>query len=370
LNYRSPGYYVGYGYAFFILGKYQEAEESFKAALNYNPHMPLIHLGLAQLYQKTGRENLAFAEYREVLKRQPDHNWTKQEYNALKMKKTEGALEEGRFFLSQGNRERSKESFLKALYYSPDSTEAHLILARIYKGENNLQNALLHLKASSSSKLNDPEILKDYAETLLKAEQYTKSLDVYEQLLELQPRNKEIQSRIEDLRSRLGIIELPSQYHNIPAREAISKEEVAALLAVKFKGEVGKTRSKPPIIIDISTSWASKFIIEMTSLGIMDVYPDHSFQPQKIVTRAEMAETILRLINLLKAKGYRLIQQFSPERIQISDVPPDNYYYHPITQIVSYQVMDLSYDRTFLPEQPLSGQKAIKILDILLNLIK
>ncbi|MFB0564782.1 MAG: S-layer homology domain-containing protein [Candidatus Aminicenantaceae bacterium] len=370
LDYKSPGYYVGYGYTYFALSKYQEAEESFKAALYYYPDMPLIHLGLVQLYQKTGRENLAFAEYREVLKRRPDHTWAKQGYNALKAKKTEEALEEGKGFLSQGNRERSKESFLKALYYSPDSTEAHLTLAKIYKAENNLQNAILHFEAAYSHESENPDILEDYGEALFQAEKFTKSLEVYEELLELQPGDEEIQSRIEALRNRLGIIELSSQYHNIPTREAISKEEVAALIAVKFKGILGDTKSKPPIIIDISTSWASKFILEITSLGIMDVYPSHTFQPQKIVTRAEMAEILIRLINLLKARGSRLIQQFPPEKIQISDISPDNYYHHPITQIVSYQIMDLSYDKSFLPDQPVSGQKALKILDIILNLIK
>jgi hypothetical protein len=186
----------------------------------------------------------------------------------------------------------------------------------------------------------------------------------------MQPDNQDIQSRIENLKNRLGIFELPSQYHNILLKEATSREEMAALLAVKFKGIIDETKTKPPIIIDISTSWASKFILTTTSLGILEIYPNHTFQPQKIITRAEMTEILLRLINLLKEKGYSLIQQFPPEIIQISDVSPDNYYYNPITQIISYQIMDLDADKTFRPEQPVPGQKAIKSLDIILSLIE
>jgi len=370
LGVESPAYYVGLGYAFFLLGEYQASEEKFKIALNYYPGMILIHLGLAQLYQKTGRENSAFAEYREVLKKDPEHSWAKKEYEALKTKKTEEALTEGLYFLDRGNQERSKEAFLRALYYSPDSTKAHLALAKIYKEEDQLQNALVHLKAASSNEKKNPEILKDYAEILLLTEQYAKSLDIYEQLLEMQPDNQDIQSRIENLKNRLGIFELPSQYHNIAYKEAISREEMAALLAVKFKETFEATKSKPPIIIDISTSWASKFILTTTSFSILEIYPNHTFQPQKIITRAEMTEILLRLINLLKEKGHPLIQQFPPDIIQISDVSPDNYYHDPITQIISYQIMDLDAERAFRPEQPVSGQEAIKTLDIILSLIK
>ena len=370
LGVENPAYYVGLGYAFFLLDDYHTSEESFKAALSYYPDMILIHLGLAQLYQKTGRENSAFAEYREVLKRNPDHSWARREYEALKIKKTEEALSEGINFMARGNRERSKKAFLKALYYSPNSTQAHSVLAEIYKSEDKLENALVHLKAASSSELKNPDILKDYAETLSLTEQYAKSLEIYEQLLELQPNNQEIQSRIENLKNRLGIFELPSQYHNIPSKETTSREEMAALLAVKFKGIFDETKVKPPIIIDISTSWASKFIFKMTSLGILEIYPNHTFQPQKIVTRAEMTEILLHLINLLKKNGYRIIQQFSPEKIQISDVSLDNYYHHSITQIISYQIMDLSAEKTFRPEEPVSGKEAIKTLHIIRSLIE
>jgi len=367
---KSPSYHVGLGFAYFLLSNYQASEESFKTALNYYPDMTLIYLGLAQLYQKTGRENLAFAEYREVLKIKPDHSWAQLEYKSLKAKKTEETLEQGKDFLSQGNTEKSKQTFLKALYYSPDSIEAHLALVEIYKAENKLQNALIHLEAASSIEPKNPETLKDYAESLFQAERHTKSLEVYKQLLELEPENQQIQSRINNLKNRLGIFELPNQYNNIPFKEAISREEIASLLTVKFKGIVDEIKAKPPIIIDISTSWASKFILNITSLGILDVYSNHTFQPKKIVTRAEMTEILLRLIKLLKKKGYSFIQQFPPEKIQISDVSPDNYYHHPIIQIVSYQIMELFPGKTFRPEQPVSGHKAIKILDIILNLIK
>jgi tetratricopeptide (TPR) repeat protein len=236
--------------------------------------------------------------------------------------------------------------------------------------ENKPQNALTHLRTASSNEPNNREILKKYGEALFQAEQYTKSLEIYEKLLDLEPQSEEIKEKIETLKNRLGIFELPSQYNSIISREAVSREEIAALLSVQFKEILGEPPTKPQIIIDIATSWASKFILHITSFKIMEVYPNHTFLPKKIVTRAEMAKILLQLINYLRKKGYRFIQQIPLEMIQISDVPPDNYYYEPIIQMVSYDIMDLSAERSFNPDLPVSGTESTKLLNIILTLIK
>jgi tetratricopeptide (TPR) repeat protein len=370
LGVDSPIYYVGLGYVYFLLDDLPTAEGSFKAGIKNSPNLILAHLGLAQLYQKTGQEEQVFSELREVLKREPSHPWAKQEFKALKAKKTGDFLDQAKAFRAKGNIENSKEAYLRALYYSPESIEAHMALAEIYKKANDLKSALVHLKAANTNEPSNKKILTEYAEALFQAEQYPKSLEAYENLQELEPQNKEIQERIESIKNKLGIFELASQYNTIPTSVAVSREEVAALLAIKFKGILEDPSAKNPIVTDISTSWASKYILKATSLGILDVYANHTFEPKKIVTRAEMAEILLHLVDFLKKKGYKLIQQFPPGRIQISDVAPDNYYYPMIIQIIAYQIMDLSPQKTFSPEQSLSGQEAIKILDIVLALVK
>jgi len=83
-----------------------------------------------------------------------------------------------------------------------------------------------------------------------------------------------------------------------------------------------------------------------------------------------MAEILLRLVSHLRDRGYRFIQQIPPENIQISDVSADNYYYQPIIQIVSYDIMSLSLDKTFNPDLPVSGPDAIRLLDIIMGQIK
>lgn len=370
LGVQSPVHDVGLGYAYLLLNKFQAAEEVFKKALKKYPDWGLIHAGLAQAYQKTGREDQAFSELREILKREPEHSWAKPQYETLKKKKVEESLRQAKNYLRDGNLEKSKEALLKTLFYSPQLTEAHLSLAGIYKEENNLQSALLHLKAANMIEPENIDILKNYAETLFQADRKAKSLEIYEKLQEREPENREIADRIDSLKSALGIFELPSQYNSIPFSKAVSKEEIAALIVIKLKGILEEQPSTPPIIIDISTSWAAKFIIQAASLGILDIYPNHTFQPKKIITRAETAEILLRLIHYLEKKGYKFIRQIPLEKIQVRDVPPQNYYHKPITEILSYDIMDLTMDQEFRPDLPVSGDESIRLLDIILSLIK
>lgn len=370
LDEQSPFYYVGMGYAYFMMNDIALAEDFFKAAKRYSPDMNIIHLGLGQIYHMTGRDDLAFAEFREIIIKEPDHIWVKAQYETIKNQKTQESLEEGIAYIEAGNIESGKEAFLRALYYSPENNDAHIALADIFQTEGNLENAIVHLEAAAA---NDPEnidLLKNYGDVLFLANENKQSLEIYEKLSAEEPENQEYTQRIEILKNRLGIFELPSQYSAIASSEAVSKEEMAALLAVKFKEILEKTSRKPPIIIDIATSWADDFILQMTSLGLLDIYPNHTFRPKKILTRAEMAEILLRLVDHLRDRGYRFIQQIPPENIQISDVSVDNYYYQPIIQIVSYDIMSLSPDKAFNPDLPVSGQNSIKLLDIILGQIE
>jgi hypothetical protein len=213
-------------------------------------------------------------------------------------------------------------------------------------------------------------LLRDYADTLYLAEQFPRSLDIYERLLELDPQSKQAKDRIDLLKNKLGIVELPSQYNNIGASEAVTKEDLAALIGVKLRDFLGETTPKPPVIVDITTSWASRFILKTTALEIIDVYSNHTFQPKKIMTRAEIAETLVRLINILRKNGHKIVEQLPIDRIQIMDVPQDHFSFQAIAQVLSCQLMTLAPDRTFKPELGLSGQEAIKTLDILLGLLK
>jgi tetratricopeptide (TPR) repeat protein len=370
LGTSHPLYHVGLGYTRLLKNDLPAAEAGFKTALAAVPDLALAHLGLAQVYQKMGDEDLTFNELREVLKKDPGHQWAKEYYETLKTKKTQEAVSLAKQAMAAGQTETGKEAYLKALFYSPEYIPAHLSLAEVYKKEKKWSNAMVHLKAASDADPKNVVVLKSYAETLLAADQLGKSLDVYERILDLEPKNVQVKDQVDQLKDKLGIYELPSQYDSIPSKETVAREDVAALLVVKFKGILEEPSAKPPIIIDIATSWASRFIIKVATLGLLDAYSNHGFQPQQTVTRGEMAEILFRTLNYFQKKGVKFHRQIPLDKIQVPDVAPEHVYYRPITEILSYQIMDLGPDKAFRPDQSIKGNEAVKIMDILLALVK
>ncbi|MCJ7680047.1 MAG: tetratricopeptide repeat protein, partial [Candidatus Aminicenantes bacterium] len=183
----NPFYYPGMGYVAYLLDDMTPAEEAFKMAIRIYPDSIPGHLGLSQVYKDSGRPDLAFVEYREVLKREPDHPWVTPRYESLRAQKTQDLLSQGRTSLTSGDKEESKKAFLKALFYSPESIDAHWNLARIFMDETNTQSALLHLQAALSGDPENRDIRTLYADLLFKTEDYKKGLELYEDLLEEWP---------------------------------------------------------------------------------------------------------------------------------------------------------------------------------------
>ena len=367
---ESPAYPTALGYLDFSLGDLDGAEAAFKEALRTSPDMTPAAVGLAQIYESRGEPDRVLGMYREILKQDPGNRWAAPRLEALKNNLVAEASSKAEAALQAGDLEAAKKGFLRVLFYDPESLSADIALARIYRRENKPESALLHLKAALELKPGDEALLREYAELLYESQNFSQSLDAYKNLRELEPENQDIGRRIEDLKSKLGVYEVPSQYQSIQGLDAITREDLAALIGVKFERFLNETGSQTRIMVDIGTSWAQKFIIQVASLNVMDVYDNHTFQPKKIINRAQLAEAVDRLIDVLKARGADFVPLVDPRRIRIADVAPDNFYYQPILRVVSYQLMDLSADRMFEPERTVSGPEADRVLDLVLRLAK
>ena len=229
-------------------------------------------------------------------------------------------------------------------------------------------NAFLEMEPEAKERRE--QILRILADRSFRKEEYGKSLEYYQKLSEIIPEDKGVADKIDELKGRLGIFEPPSQYNAIPSFESITREDLAALIAVKFKSYLGVGDMRPKVLVDIASSWAQNFIVQVASLEIMASYDNHTFQPKRIINRAEMAATLVRLIDFLRSRGVPFVPLVEARRIQINDVSEDNFYHEPITRIVAYQIMSLSPLRTFEPERTVSGREAVGYLDIVLSLAK
>ncbi len=360
----------GLAYADLLSGDLAAAEARFKSSIAGTPVMTPSRVGLAQIYESRRERDKAFNEYREILKIDPANRWALPRFESLRDDLVRESTAAAREALVTGGRETAKREFLKVLFYAPGSAPAHLELARLYRQDKELSSALLHYRSALEDAPADKALLREYAEVLAESGDLGQSLEVLERLAEAEPRDAAIGRRVEELKSKLGVYELPSEYGEIAGLEALAREDLAALIGVKFGDFLDAPARRTEILVDITLSWAQRYIVKVASLEIMSVFDNHTFQPRRIINRAELADAAVRLIGVLQARGARFVPLVETRRIQIADVSPDNLYYASVTRALAYQIMILTPERMFEPERTVSGEEASRVLDIVLRLAK
>jgi len=370
----SPLYSVGLGYVSLSSQDLASAETQFKESLARVPDMTPANAGLAQVYEIRGEKELAAAQYRAILEREPDNSWAKPRFEAVRREVVASLLEEARTAGAAGRKDEARRALEKALACDPDSQEANYLLGVSMLEAGDLEGARVRFERIAGNdretQARKKKVLRALAEGFYGKGEFGRSLDSYEKLAELEPQDKAVAARIAELKDKLGVYDLPSQYGLIPSEEAITREDLAALIAVKFKAFLDLPESQTQILVDIATSWAQAFIIKVASHGVMGTFDNHTFEPRRIINRADLAQSLAALIDLLKTRGARLVPLLDTRRLQVADVPPDSYYFAPILKVISYQVMDLTPQRTFEPERTVPGREAVRVLDTLLGLAK
>lgn len=176
--------------------------------------------------------------------------------------------------------------------------------------------------------------------------------------------------RKEPGRETLPSPEVPLDYSEILRTDALTREDVAALLADGL-GDAAALRMKPRFydsgkgITDIESSRRRTYVENAVKLGLMDVFPDGSFQPQDVVQRAHFAIIVQNILNAF--------QQSSLPRLATSpyrDVPATHYAYNAILLAARKAILKPRSPGLFAPFEPINGQEAVEAIERLKALLK
>lgn len=160
VNPISPFYY-SLGNVFHVLGRLDEAVESFRKALKLTPEAVDVHLNLANTLRMQGKLDEAAESFRKALKLAPDR--ADAHFSLGNTLKAQGKLSEaieslrstlklnpdhaeaynnlGSVFQALGKRDEAVESFRKALLLNPGLAEAHNNMGNMLKDQNRLDEA-------------------------------------------------------------------------------------------------------------------------------------------------------------------------------------------------------------------------------------
>jgi hypothetical protein len=188
------------------------------------------------------------------------------------------------------------------------------------------------------------------------------ALEAYRQGMLRSPEDSELAELYQETSRAFERESLPAQYLSIAESARLSREGLAALLFVKLRPLFGDVSRRVDVIItDIGDSWARQAIRDVVAARILDVYPNHTFQPEALVRRADLA---VAFANAMRA----LAPGDTPDRapnVAIADVPPDHLNYAPVALSVSLGLLTTDRSGEFEPQRFVTGSEAVAAADVL-----
>jgi hypothetical protein len=163
------------------------------------------------------------------------------------------------------------------------------------------------------------------------------------------------------IRERRALLALPEALRLIGDAPRITRAELAALVVVRVEALMSKAPAGgSEVASDLSRTWARPEILRALELGLMDVYPNHTFQPSGVVRRGELAVVAARVLDLVgfgKANG-------PPPR----DMSPSHLQYNSALRVIGAGVMQSASTGAFEPWRIVSGGEAKAVVDALARL--
>jgi tetratricopeptide (TPR) repeat protein len=245
------------------------------------------------------------------------------------------------------------------------ATDNMLQSAATAEGANRLAEAEQYYRQALGILPNDPTLHARLADLLVrenKKDEGDAERKVAEGLLPLRPAtvraiNDGKTDSLDDLGRWGNQIEL---FHQIRDAEIVTREQISALI-VRYFPQVMELRQTPQIVTDIQDSWARPEIQTVVGVGLIDLRPNHTFEPEAPIQRGELAVAAARLIRLLG------VSPVSTSPISAPDLAPTNAQYLEVGLVLGLGVMTLQDSGSFNVSGDISGQEAVLIGERLLR---
>jgi len=348
---------TGLAYARLRAGRIEEAASAFASVLAARPDDVAALVGSGSAAFRRGDLDGAVAFYRSAQALAPEDGLVRRRLTALKLQATERRMGLAQAALARGDTDAAAREYSAALEAAPEVAGVRLALADLLAGRGDVAGALALLEADPSG---DRQVRLRHAALLMGEQEYGRAAEIYRGLLASDPADPEAREGEKAARESLETLSMPEEYRLIPDAPRVTRADLAALIAVRVHALGRLGAGEPRVALDIGASWAREQVARLLALDIMDVYPNHTFQPGAVVRRADLARAAARVLDRL---GWPRAAGPAP-----TDMSPSHLDYEAVSRVLGAGLMDLAPAGAFEPWRPVSGPEAIEVVDGLARL--
>jgi len=356
---RDPGYYpaaVGWGYALVAAGLTTEALARFDRAIRLAPRYAPALAGRAEALLAEGRRDEALAGFEAALASDNTLDELRRRIDVLRFSGVSERIAAARKAADAGRLDEARRAYEAVLSGSPDSAFLHRDLGLLELRRRDLPSAERHLTRAAALDPSDAGTRLGLADLFEAREDWAAATAELERAYELDG-SEPVARRLEMARAREATRRLPPEYAAIASASQVTRGDLAALLGVRMGPVLAAARGRTGVVAtDVRGHWASIWILSVIRAGVMDVYPNHAFQPRAAVRRADLAQAVSRVLGLARPSP-----ALARSRPAIADVGPDHLRYADVAATVAAGVMTLD-GGLFRPSRVVSGAEALDVV--------
>jgi len=357
---QSPGFYpseTALGFVDMADRDFESAVGRFTQTVSVDDSYLPAWQGLADAQLELGDEAGAVLSLERVVALDPAREAAlRDRIELLRFRQVQALMSAGQEARSAGRPDDAVEALTRALALSPTSAVILRELAAAELERGDLDEALAHARRAVELDPGDGETHATLGAVLEARGALTASADAYERAAALDGR-AEWRVRSRELADRARLAELPAEFGSLPAAATVTRAQVAALIGVRLEAVLAAApRRITEVATDVRGHWAAAWIIPVTQAGVMEIFPNHTFQPAGLVRRGDLARIVYELLSLASIGRPNDMARWNAAAPRFSDLPTTHLVYRAAAAAVAAGAMTADGDR-FGPTRPVTGRE-------------
>ena len=357
---QAPDFYpaeAGLGYAALARKDAQSALPHFDKALARNAGYAPALAGKGEALLSLGRTDAAADAFQGALAADPGLMALRGRVDVLKFRGVQQNIENARRAAEAGKLEDARRGYLAAIAASPESAFLYRELAAIEHKSGDHAPALDHAKQAAALDPADARALLLVADILEGNGEWVKAADAYAAANAVEPAEATA-AKADQMREKAAFEAMPEEYRAIETSPTVTRAQLAALVGTRLGDLLRRADARPVVMTDVRGNWAAPWIQAVTRAGVIEPFPNHTFQPNATVRRGDLAQAVSRVLTFIAAEKPRLAARWRDPRPKFADVGPAHLLYPSVARSVSAGVMAPLEGDTFELTRPVTGSEA------------
>ncbi len=358
----APSFYpseAGLGYVAFSRDDYKTAIQHFDRALAGDPAYAPALVGRGEASLALGQRDLALASFEAAIAADPAQSTLRGRIQALRFRGLQDDVATARKAAEAGRLADARVAYERTIAASPDSAFLYRELAEVERREGNPAAALQHAQKAAALNPMEPRNFVLIAELYETAGEYLKAIEAYSQAAAIEP-GPAFDERTDALREKAAFASLPPEYQAIETSATVTRAQLAALFGVRLDALLQRAPPRSAVVLtDTRGNWASPWIQSVSRAGVMSPFPNHTFQPDAIVRRGDLAQAVTRALSLISVEDPKRGAAWRNSRRRFPDLSPGHLSYPAASTAVDAAVMRTADDGSFQLQRPATGAEAL-----------